>query len=403
MRLLIVSPDYKPDLGGLAENAYQVTRALAMRGAQIRLLACHPNAAPEDELLAPLGVRTVRDLRGCEVWEHAGPLSRMLKRIRVLAGNRRVLKREVADFQPDFILASSYSFYVLHAIPSLGVPFGIEFCGEDMVGDWQRGAWSPFRRFFDRFLRSCRTVMGVSNYVADLANKASGRTDAVGMGCGVDLASLPKGMDPAAAKERLGLTGKQVIFTLARLDSRKGQDTMIQAMPRVLAACPDAVYVFAGKGPEARRLEELARTLGVRESVRYAGVLSREDVGVHYSAADLFVMASRFNEGGAVEGFGIVFLEAGAYRKPVVGTRVGGIPHAVADGVSGLLVEPDSPAELADAVVKILRDPSLSQRMAEAGFRRATEEVTWKRIGLRVHEELRRAIASSRSDGQAVG
>jgi phosphatidylinositol alpha-1,6-mannosyltransferase len=193
---------------------------------------------------------------------------------------------------------------------------------------------------------------------------------------GVDLDELlSAGKDPDIVS-RLGLAGRPSILTVARLDIHKGHDTVIRAMPEVLKRVPDAVYVIAGDGPMRRELVGLATAVGVSDHVVFTGNVPRPQILALYEACDVFVMISRI-ENGSAEGFGIVFLEAGAFSKPVVGGRSGGIPDAVADGRSGLLVDPSSPTEVALAVTRVLTDPELAARLGMQGYERVASHFTW--------------------------
>ena len=127
------------------------------------------------------------------------------------------------------------------------------------------------------------------------------------------------------------------------------------------------------------RLVELARELGVSARVVFTGDLPRPDVVALFKAAQVFAMISRVEES-SVEGFGIAFLEAGALGLAVVGGRSGGIPDAVADGETGLLVDPADPEAVAEATTRILLDRGLAGRLGAAGRKRARDEFTWKRV-----------------------
>jgi phosphatidylinositol alpha-1,6-mannosyltransferase len=138
-----------------------------------------------------------------------------------------------------------------------------------------------------------------------------------------------------------------------------------------------------GSGPTEGYLKNLTSDLGLEGSVIFTGALSREDVLTFMAACDVFAMVSR-QVGTNVEGFGIVFLEAGALGRPVVGGRSGGIPDAVEDGVSGLLVDPSSPDDTENALKRVLLDPDLAAQLGKAGYRRVKEQFTWDRIAARV-------------------
>jgi phosphatidylinositol alpha-1,6-mannosyltransferase len=164
---------------------------------------------------------------------------------------------------------------------------------------------------------------------------------------------------------------------------------VIRAMPLILARVPEARYVMVGDGPLRASLERLAIALDVAHAVRFAGEVSDAEVDGWYRACEVFVLAARESgaDGGA-EGFGIACVEASARGAPVVGGRSGGIPDAVIDGQTGLLVDPRDPGEIAEAVVRLLTEPALAARLGAEGRRRAAEELTWPRAADRFCEVL---------------
>lgn len=188
---------------------------------------------------------------------------------------------------------------------------------------------------------------------------------------GVDEKTFHPGSGGSAVRERLGLSGRPVVVCVSRLVPRKGQDTLIRAMPRVLAAVPDAVLLVVGGGPYRRDLERLAAATGVERSVRFTGAVPWAELPAHYGAGDVFAMPCRTRRGGLdVEGLGIVYLEASATGLPVVGGDSGGAPDAVLEGETGWVVRggaPEAPEETADRVVTLLGDPELRARMGEKG------------------------------------
>ena len=151
-------------------------------------------------------------------------------------------------------------------------------------------------------------------------------------------------------------------MTVGRLMWRKGQDMLIRALPEIVKAVPNCVYLICGTGPYEAGLRELAQSLQVDSQVIFLGSLPSEHLPSLYNLSDVFVMPNRMSEKTRdVEGFGIVFLEANACEIPVVGGRSGGTSDAVADGESGLLVDGSSPGEIAGSVIRLLQDPILAQ------------------------------------------
>lgn len=195
---------------------------------------------------------------------------------------------------------------------------------------------------------------------------------------GVDEQTFHPGSGGEKVRARLGLTDRPVVACVSRLVPRKGQDTLIAAMPRILAGVPDAVLLVVGAGPYRARLEQLAAEAGVTGAVRFTGAVPWEELPAHYGAGDVFAMPCRTRRGGLdVEGLGIVYLEASATGLPVVAGDSGGAPDAVLHGETGWVVRGGAPEEAAERIVTLLRDPGLRRRMGERG--RAWIEQTWRR------------------------
>ncbi|SCK24920.1 glycosyltransferase family 4 protein [Streptomyces sp. WMMB 322] len=204
---------------------------------------------------------------------------------------------------------------------------------------------------------------------------------------GVDEKSFHPGSGGDAVRERLGLSGRPVVVCVSRLVPRKGQDTLIRAMPRILAAHPDAVLLVVGGGPYRRDLEKLAAATGVERSVRFTGAVPWEELPAHYGAGDVFAMPCRTRRGGLdVEGLGIVYLEASATGLPVVAGDSGGAPDAVLEGETGWVVSGGTsgprgpggaPEQTAERVSALLDDPELRARMGKKGREWVLERWRW--------------------------
>jgi phosphatidylinositol alpha-1,6-mannosyltransferase len=197
---------------------------------------------------------------------------------------------------------------------------------------------------------------------------------------GVDAQAF--GVSPAAVqrlRQKYHLGESPVLLTVGRMQRRKGQDMVLHALPYVAHAIPAVRYVLVGTGEELASLQGLARRLGVAERVIFAGEVSEQDLPVYYAACDLFIMPNRQIDAD-IEGFGIVFLEAGAASKPVIGGRSGGTADAIVHEVTGLRVDGADVAAIATAVVSLLTDPAKAQAMGAAGRRRVEQEFTWEAV-----------------------
>jgi phosphatidylinositol alpha-1,6-mannosyltransferase len=188
------------------------------------------------------------------------------------------------------------------------------------------------------------------------------------------IAVLPNGVDldlfrplPAdpARRTALGLDGRRVILAPTRLVPRKGVDRLIAALPAIRARHPDAILLVAGDGPQRAELEALAAAAG--GAVVFAGAVPAADMPALYALAELVALPNRAAPGES-DGTPLVFLEAGACGRPVVGGRAGGTAEAVTEGVNGLLVDGEDPAAIAAAVLCLLDDPALAARLAAGGL-----------------------------------
>ena len=181
----------------------------------------------------------------------------------------------------------------------------------------------------------------------------------------------------------LGLApGTLVLATVGYLVRMKGHDVLLRALTR-LATAPPPVLLVAGDGPDRAALEALAGSLGLGERVRFLGHVA--DVTAVYRAADVVVQASRN------EGFGLSVAEASLFARPVVASRVGGIPEVVTDGETGVLVPPEDPDALAAALDRVLADPALRERLGRAAAARVEREFDLGRVAERfmaLHAEM---------------
>ena len=174
-----------------------------------------------------------------------------------------------------------------------------------------------------------------------------------------------------------------VLGVVCELRAQKALEVLFEAAALLLAEFPTLKVLVAGDGPERARLEEGARRLGVANTVLFLGI--RRDVPAVLAAVDVAVLSSDY------EGSPLSVMEYMAAAKPVVSTRVGGVPELVKDDVHGLLVEPRDPEALAEAVARLLRDPALAKRLGAVGRKRQQREFSLEAMVRRIedlYEEL---------------
>lgn len=190
---------------------------------------------------------------------------------------------------------------------------------------------------------------------------------------GVDSSRFYPGEKNSNLIARHNLQGKKVLLTVARMEERKGHDRVIEAMPQILKQAPEAVYLIVGTGPRIELLKQMVVERNLTGSVLFAGEAAREEIPDYYRLCDVFLMPNRTLPNGDTEGFGLVFLEAGACAKPVIGGLAGGVPDAVLDNQTGFLVNGESSDAVAEAAIRLLRNAHLAREFSTAGLHHARE------------------------------
>jgi len=189
---------------------------------------------------------------------------------------------------------------------------------------------------------------------------------------GVDPSAFSSQPDRQPVRKELGTTQGPVLVTIGRLTDQKGHRYLLQALPRLLETWPQLCCVFVGEGELRDALYDMAIDLGVEQACRFVGV--REDIADILAAADLFVLPS------LSEGFPFVLLEALAMGRPVVASRVNGVPELIEDHKTGLLVPARDPQALAAAIREMLSDPTAASKMGADGRAVVRERFTVDRM-----------------------
>lgn len=234
-----------------------------------------------------------------------------------------------------------------------------------------REAWCrlPFHRRLA--LRHADVISSITAYTAQ---KAAASNDLDSGRIRLLTPVLDESWLEARPRSSAGKAGAVVqLLTVARLDAAqggKGVDLVLKALASDALKHLAWRYCIVGAGSDRPRLEALMCDCGLAEKVEFLGAISDEVLFLRFSLCDIFVMPS------TQDGFGIVFLEAAAFGKPVIGARAGGIPESVLDGETGILVDAAQPAELQEALIRLLGDPEERTRMGNAGRARVERAFT---------------------------
>jgi len=248
-------------------------------------------------------------------------------------------------------------------------------------------AWGRFPADVRWAARRAELLLPVSRFTAERVAKVNGippgRMRLLYNAIPEDFAlqlMAPNGRNGAAAGS--GRKGKHILSvgTVSRESAYKGYDTVIRALPEVLRAVPNVRYVVVGAGDDIGRLKRLARETGVGEQVEFTGGISDAELAALYRACEVFALPSRMEppngKGWQGEGFGRVYVEAALAGKPVVGSRGGGAAEAVLHGKTGLLVDPESPGDVAGSLIRLLGDEELAGSLGREGRRWALHTFT---------------------------
>jgi phosphatidylinositol alpha-1,6-mannosyltransferase len=381
MKSLLISKIYfPPQVGGISQYMVSVAKALGpeeiccLTGLRAKSYGTNNDNAVERELQARVYRRP-----------YAFSPATVIQGPALAATLMEIMVRE----RPQVVqLASVFEGYLgLHLNRWLKLPYVVYAHGNEILQIAEQ-KWEKPRLCLQRASR----VLANSYFTAELVSRwgaAPERNIVLHPGCDTER-FRPRETGSELRQRVLGHhCGKKVILTIGNLVERKGHDMVIKALPKVLRVVPDAIYLIVGDGACRPKLEDLASEMGVRDHVVLAGYLSDHHLPEIYALGDVFVMPSRARiENCDVEGFGLVFLEASACGKPVIAGRSGGIPDAVDHGVTGYLVDPGDPDEIAEYLIRILQDPTLAGRLGESGRKRVLREFTWDHFASKLRQIL---------------
>ncbi len=253
--------------------------------------------------------------------------------------------------------------------------------------------WEPLKWPRGAALRGADLVIGpsaatVEHLISD-QNIPPGKVQRLAWGLDPEFEARLDAPVPLSLPPGFPATGK-IILTVGRWatnEKYKGADTLLAALPRVLKTVPDASLALVGDGDDLPRLEQMARDLGVTEKAHFLRGLTAEQLFSCYENCNVFALPS------SGEGFGLVFLEAMAHGKPVVGGAHGGIPDIVQEGVTGLLVPHGDSARLAQALESLLNNPTKAAEMGARGRDRVAKVFSFAQFQSHLTEIMEKVLS----------
>ena len=364
MRLLIVTNDFPPTVGGIENYTYSLARRW-----------------PAEEISV-----VTRTVPGCDAFDrtlnfevHREPTRLLLPTPGVLARLRRLAAEqgvEVVHFP------SALPLGVLG--PKLGLPYAVSVHGgEFMLASRLPGVRQVLRSVINR----ASVILPQSSFAETLVRRIAPRVPMQRVTCGVD---------PRHYERDLVDAPRNVIVCVSRLVARKGPRTLIKALPLIHKRHLGARLLIVGDGPDRKKLANLVTSLGLEQSVTFAGPVPWNEIPSYYARGEIFALPTRTRFFGTeTEGLPLVFVEAAAAGLPLVGGDAGGVRDAVREGETGHLVEGGNVEETAGAILKLLDDPAAARAMGGRGRQMVLKEFTWGAI----FEAFQKAILIAESSG----
>lgn len=373
---LLLSYDFPPIGGGIARLTGELTRRYPP-GSLVVSTGLVDGSGPSDARfpnpIDRVGIRStrLRTVQGLLVWSY---------RARRLAHAFHSRFSWCGNLKPA-------GFPALWLRRREGIPYGIILYGSDLQLLRHSIRRSRRKRVAARaLLREASVLVAVSRWTRGLCLEV---LDEIGLDpTASDVRTIPLGTDPlhfrpgiatAGVCARYGLEPGRWLLTVARLEVHKGIDTGLKVVAALGKECPDLRYAIVGSGSRRQELEAMARDLGVADRVRFLTGVPDDDLPALYNRAEIYLGLSRPAEL-FIEGFGIALTEASACGIPVVGGRAGGIPDAVREGETGVLVDSTDVHAVVDLVRSLLADRELRRRLGEGGRRAVESYFNWDRV-----------------------
>lgn len=364
MRLLEITNDFPPTLGGIENYIYSLIARWDPDHVVVLTRAAQGSECIDALLAVPVHREPVSILL---------PTRRLWARIATILATQRFDMVHFASPLPLALLGPPI-------LRRTGIPYAVSVHGGEFIAGVRLA-----RPLMQRALGEAAVALPVSTFTQQAVLRLLPDPPPMEIVTpGVDPTRFAPFAEAAADPGLRAPGGGRIILSVSRLVARKGPATLIAALPAVLARHPDTVLAIVGDGTDRRRLERAARRHGVTGAVRFLGPQPWDRLGGYYAAADIFALPTRERFWGLeTEGFPLVYLEAAGAGLPTVAGAAGGVGEAVVEGQTGFIVDGHSPAETASALIRLLDDPALARRMGSAGRERVIAQFTWDDVAER--------------------
>lgn len=355
MRLLVVTNDFPPTVGGIENYIYSLVKRWPP--GEVLVVTRDVPGSEEFDALQQFEIQRLET-------ETLMPTRDLVRRVKQLVKQRSMDAVHFPSSMPLGVMGEK-----------LGRPYALSVHG----GEFRLASRLPVARaLLKHVCAAASLILPESSFAARLVSDFMGGSVVLTkVTCGVDAERYGKAVAPAV---ELGVPGP-VIVCVSRLVPRKGPRTLIRCLPEVHRAHPDVHLLIVGGGPDLNALKNLAEQCGVAGSVTFAGPQPWDRIPSFYSAGDIFALPTRSRFlGTETEGLPLVFVEAAAASLPLIGGDAGGVSDAVREGKTGFLVDGSVPQKSAEAIIRLLDDPEGMLCMGASARRMVEEEFTWDAI-----------------------
>lgn len=361
-KIILITSNFPPIIGGISHHLYEICKHLPKN--KVKVIA-----------LPSKGFKKFDDQQDFPIVRLSLPTNWYYKRLFKFFAPFYFMKI-VMEKETDIILCGQAHHSLM--LPAWlnwrlkGVPYGVFGYGLDLSKPQNR--W--YRKIFNSLLCSAQLLLADSQAAAKIMMEIGADQNRIFVvNPTINSKKLISKVSSKTIRNRYGLGNKKCIVTIGRLVERKGHDIVLKALPQILQQIPDLHYLIVGSGPNEISLKKQVSNMGLEKYVTFTGRVPDDEIGAYYELCDIFVMISReIPEKGDLEGFGIVYLEANYFGKPVVAGRSGGVEDAVIHNKTGLLVDPTKSDEVANAIITLLSNSNFAKTLGNTGKTRVINE-----------------------------
>jgi glycosyltransferase involved in cell wall biosynthesis len=376
MKVIIITNVYLPQIGGVEFVVYHLSRTLKAENCEVSIITSHsqPNLPP---LEITDGIKVYRTYLGIFGNSARSSVYFVLSFLPSIIRLVKIIKIEKPDII-NFHFSDSAALYVLLLKRIFSLPVVVSVHGNDIQKFPEESL--IYRRLTTALLKKADFVTACSKSLLKdairLEPSVKGKSNPIGNG--IDLSEFDL--------KDIYKSDKPYIFSFGRLEHKKGFDVLINSFKIISKEFPNYDLIIAGDGAKKNELQNLIDNLGLDKKVKLTGALSRKEILKLLNGCEIFICPSR------IEPFGIVNLEAMAAGKPVIASRVDGVPEVIEDGVNGILVEPENVNQLAETIANLLNDEALKSKLSITGRKIVESRYGWEVVGQRYFDLFKSVI-----------